>query len=84
MSGTCRCADFSLSHRFGRITSRGHQPGIALGIETRVIGIQIDKATLHQEAADFENVTPPSGMSDSGTPRAILVHTGARPFHRAG
>ena len=34
----------TLSHRFGSVAAAGREPGIALGVEAGVVGIEVDEA----------------------------------------
>src|SRR5262245_43664000 len=56
------------------------EPGITRGVETGVVGIEIDEAALNQEVTYFEDVTPASGVRNPGAPGAFPVLARARAF----
>src|SRR5467141_5297104 len=69
-----------LSHRFGSVTAAGREPGIALGVEAGVVGIEVDEAALDQEVANLEDVAPAARVCDAGAPLSVAVDTGACSF----
>jgi hypothetical protein len=66
------------AERHRRIASVAGQPRVAVGVESGVIGIEVDEAALDQEVTNLEHVAPPSGMRDPRAPLAILVLSEAR------
>src|SRR5262249_25529974 len=65
------------SHRFGRISTAGRQPRIALSVEARVIRIEVNKATLNQKVANLEHIAPPARVRHPGAPGAVAMDTSA-------
>src|SRR2546428_6601474 len=78
--GDVRVQKEPLSHRFGGVTAAGREPGIALGVEAGVVGIEVDEAALDQEVPDLEDVAPAARVCDAGAPLSVAVDTGACAF----
>src|SRR5713101_8554651 len=74
-----RCWDVFTGRRLLRCSVAGSgavlQPGVAFGVPSCVVGIEIDEDSLDLPVTDLEHVAPPAGppLRHAGSPRAILV-----------
>src|SRR5215469_2302313 len=68
----------------GASRRRGGQPGVALGVLGRVIGVEVDEAPLDLPVANLEDVAPAPGapLRHAGPPWAVLVLAVARALAR--
>src|SRR5262249_31242811 len=78
------CLFVASPHGLGGVTPAGREPRISCGIESGIIRIKVDKTTLDEKVANFENVAPASGMGHAGSPRSVEMLAGAGSFDGKG
>src|SRR3954451_8396589 len=68
--------------RLGRVAPVRRQPGGAVGVAARVVGVEVDEAALDEEVAHLEDVAPAPGVRHARAPLAVVVLAVARPLAR--